>query len=235
MRRATLLTMMVALILALTAGVAAAKIVNGTADNDRLVGTDKADRLNGKAGNDKIYGKKGDDKMIGAPGNDLLSGSGGDDNIVAGLGKDQVQASGGDDTIKADNGDVSDKIFCGSGFDVARVDINDLVGGASVGEILADTTAADAPALTCEVLVIDGFRIPLGAIVALPADLESEVSLVLEDFLRDGELDDGEIADLAELFALILQIEGEDDPGTLEELLGDLGALLDGLLGGILG
>ena len=204
MRRATLLTMMVALILALTAGVAAAKIVNGTAGNDRLVGTNKADRINGKAGNDNIYGKNGNDKMIGAPGNDLLSGSGGDDNIVAGLGRDQVQASGGDDTIKADNGDVSDKIFCGSGFDVARVDINDLVGGASVGEILSDTTAADAPALTCEVLVVDGFRIPLGAIVALPAAEESQVSLLLEGLLADGELDAGEFAELTALLDSLL-------------------------------
>jgi Ca2+-binding RTX toxin-like protein len=235
MRRATLLTMMVALILALAASVAVAANVNGTAKNDRLVGTNKADRINGKGGNDKIYGKNGNDKMIGAPGNDLLSGSGGDDNIVAGLGKDQVQASGGDDTIKADNGDVSDQIFCGSGFDVARVDINDLVGGSKVGDILEDVTAADATVLTCEVLVVDGLRIPLGAIVALPAAEESRVSLVLEEFFRDGQLSDEERADLEELFALILQIEGEDDPGLLEELLGDLGALLDGLLGGILG
>ncbi len=220
MRRATLLTMVMALIVALTAGVATAAIVDGTAGNDRLVGTDKADRINGKAGDDKIYGKNGNDEMIGAPGNDLLSGSGGNDNIIAGLGRDQVQASGGDDTIKADNGDVSDKIFCGSGFDVARVDIDDLVGGSSVGEILSDTTAADAPALTCEVLVVDGLRVPLGAIVALPAGLESDVSLVLEGFLRDGVLSPDEIADLEELFALV---EGGD------EVL--LRALLDLLLG----
>src|SRR3712207_8627499 len=33
--------------------------------------------------------------------------------------------------------------------------------GSSVEEILEDVTAADATALTCEVLVVDGLRIPL--------------------------------------------------------------------------
>ena len=77
----------------------------------------------------------------------------------------------------------------------------------------------------------EGLRVPLGAIVALPADLESEVSLLLERYLSDGDLSPEEISDLEELFALILQIEDEDDPGALEQLLGDLGELLDGILG----
>lgn len=102
------------------------------------------------------------------------------------------------------DGDVSDQVFCASGFDVARVDINDLVGESSVGDILSDTTAADGPALTCEVLVVDGFRIPLGAIVALPATEESQVSLLLEGFLADDELDAGEFAELTALLDSLL-------------------------------
>jgi hypothetical protein len=235
MRRLVLLTVLVGMMVAMTAGVALAKNISGTAKNDRLAGTSEADRINGKGGDDKVYGKGGDDFVQGASGDDLITGSSGDDSLIAGLGRDQVQASGGDDTVKADNGDVRDKIFCGSGFDVARLDIKDLVGGSSVQEILSSVTEVDGPALTCEVMVIDGLRVPLGAIVALPADLESDVSLLFEAYLRDGELSPEEISDLREVFAVILQIEEEDDPGTLEELLGDLGALLDDLLGAILG
>jgi hypothetical protein len=254
MRRVTILMLAASLLVALVASVAVAKTVRGTNGPDTLRGTNEADTLNGRGGADEIYARGGADLLIGGDDKDRLYGQDGNDTLKGGfggelalrggagndvvrgdLGGDTMTGDAGDDTMLAGDDTARDFINCGGGFDVAMVSLNDVVGGASVRQILSSVSAVDQPALSCEVLVVDGLRVPLGAIVALPAPLESDVSLLLEAFLRDGELSPDEVADLREVFALILQIDEEDDPGALEQLLGDLGALLDGLLGGILG
>ena len=62
MGRPALLTMMVALLLALTAGEAVAKTINGTAKGETLRGTNSADTINGRGGNDDIRARGGSDK-----------------------------------------------------------------------------------------------------------------------------------------------------------------------------
>ena len=228
MKRATLLTITVALVVALTAGVALAATfvggpgnnnISGTNGDDFIRGLGGNDTLQGRLGNDRIYGGDGADRAYGSPGNDVLNGSAGNDRLYPQEGRDTVSGANGDDRILA-RGDGVDKIYCGPGFDVAYVSINDLVGGTSVNDILSSVTTVEQDALSCEVLVLEGLRIPLGAIVALPAGLEADVSLLLEEYLRDGELSAGEIRNLERVFGLI----NDGDIGLLE-------ALLDLLLG----
>ncbi len=229
MKRAMMLTVVVGLMVALAATVAFAANVQcpnrggntcvGTAGNDKITGTNRADNMDGRNGNDRLYGKAGSDVIKGSLGDDLLQSSTGDDRLFGGLSRDLAVSASGEDFIKVNGDNAVDRVFCGGGFDEAEVDLNDLIGGESVQDILSTTTGVDQVALSCEVLIVNKFRIPLGAIVALPRPLEIQVSLLLEEFLRDGELSPGEIEDLEEVFDLI-------DDGLLE----DLGDLLDELL-----
>jgi hypothetical protein len=57
-----------------------------------------------------------------------------------------------------------------------------------------------------------------------PGGLEADVSLLLEEYLKDGELSADEIANLRDVFALI-------EDGNLDELRNLLVELLGGLLG----
>jgi trimeric autotransporter adhesin len=54
-------------------------LLQGTAGNDSLTGTNAADLLFGYAGNDSLHGGKGDDVLNGGAGNDLLDGGDGND------------------------------------------------------------------------------------------------------------------------------------------------------------
>ena len=102
------------------AALATAGSQHGTARADRLVGTKGADRIKGRAGNDRIHGGAGRDVLIGGPGDDRLYGDGGRDefNMRGGV----ELASGGEDRIFARDGHP-DSISCGSGDDVAIVDV----------------------------------------------------------------------------------------------------------------
>lgn len=232
MRRASLLAMVVALLVALCAGVAVAKSFSGNNQPNTIKGTNQADTIKGNGGNDSLFGRGGSDKLYGGSGNDVLRGQIGSDRIVGGTGNDRIYGNtgrdalyggSGDDYIAA-RGDGVDRVFCGPGFDVANVSLNDLLGGSSVEDVLSDVTGADQVPLSCEVLVVEGLRVPLGAIVDLPAPLEADVSRLLESYLRDGSLSAEEITNLREVFSLI-------ERGLLEEL--DI--LLDDLLGGPIG
>ena len=59
-------------------------VLQGTADDDTLIGTAAADTLNGYAGNDRIFGRADDDILSGGTGNDTIAGEAGDDYISAG-------------------------------------------------------------------------------------------------------------------------------------------------------
>jgi hypothetical protein len=94
--------------LAFAVGTAAAERVGGTPGGDTVRGTAKADRLYGLGGNDRIFGLAGADLIVGGPGADRLWGGAGADRIVA---RDKTQ----------------DMVVCGTGRDVAIVDLLDLV------------------------------------------------------------------------------------------------------------
>ena len=87
-------------------------LLDGGADNDILAGAAGEDLLDGRAGNDLLSGGDGIDLLDGGEGNDTLIGDRGDDNINGG---------DGDDRVIWNNGDGSDIIEGGAGFDVVEV------------------------------------------------------------------------------------------------------------------
>ena len=178
MRRATLLTMMVALVLALTAGVAVAQTINGTNGPNTLRGTNAADTINGRGGADEIYGRDGADmlkgndaadRVYGMDGSDVISGGFGNDPALRGgagnneiegnIGSDAVTGDAGDDTIRTVGDTSSDKVNCGEDadgqdVDTANVGSNDLMDGQQASTIVTTT------GLSCELLFVDGIQIP---------------------------------------------------------------------------
>ena len=175
MKRATLLTITVGLLLVLTAGMALAANIVGTNGGDRLKGTPNADTISGRGGNDRVaaaggadtvhgndgvdflYGEGGSDTMYGDPGDDLMVGAAGNDTIFGGPDDDRVRGVDGNDEILV-AGDASnrDYVNCGNGTDTARVDSNDVVDGV-VAETLVVNTAQ-----TCERIFVNGIMVPTG-------------------------------------------------------------------------
>lgn len=104
-----LLVVVGTLLLTLAAGGALADSVrDGSGGNDVLRGTDRNERLAGFSGDDDILGLAGDDELYGGEGRDVVLGG------------------AGDDFIETKDGAV-DFVACGSGDDVASVDLRDLV------------------------------------------------------------------------------------------------------------
>jgi Ca2+-binding RTX toxin-like protein len=98
--------------------------VNGQGGNDIITGGEGLDgliklRLDGGAGNDEITGGDGDDDMYGGWGHDLLVGFRGDDKMFGGLGGDRMVWN---------NGDGSDLMEGGAGWDTAEVNGSDSSG-----------------------------------------------------------------------------------------------------------
>jgi dienelactone hydrolase len=100
----------------------------GTKKNDKLVGTADGDDIRGGRGNDKVSGGDGDDCLRGNRGRDRVRGGAGDDDASGGPGADRLIGGDGADEVKA-RGGGRDRVRCGSGKDVAKVDGRDTVRG----------------------------------------------------------------------------------------------------------
>jgi Ca2+-binding RTX toxin-like protein len=98
-------------------GVAYAKNISGTPDNDYLLGTIRTDLIRGRGGDDYIRALAGDDLLRGGSGEDVVRGGGGNDEIYPGEGADIIFAGAGNDKIYARDTDSLDFIDCGGGFD----------------------------------------------------------------------------------------------------------------------
>ena len=102
--------------------------IDGTPNNDTLVGTQGSDRINGFGGNDTIAGNLGNDTIFGGDGDDVLRGDlnkrspqvdiGGDDIIFGGAGNDRIGGKGGNDELFGEAGD--DQIWGDDGDDILR-------------------------------------------------------------------------------------------------------------------
>ncbi|MEO9652445.1 MAG: calcium-binding protein [Roseobacter sp.] len=90
--------------------------------DDLVFGLFGDDLLTGGEGNDKIFGGFGDDTVEGGEGEDNLFGGYGDDRIVGNTGNDQMFGAAGDDSLVWNNGDGSDLMNGGTGYD--RVQVN---------------------------------------------------------------------------------------------------------------
>src|SRR5258708_14635646 len=73
-------------------------LIDGTAKNDVIIGSDGDDTINGKGGDDVICGELGNDSISGGPGNDTLRGGGGDDNLDGGPRDHNPSGDQGNDT-----------------------------------------------------------------------------------------------------------------------------------------
>jgi Ca2+-binding RTX toxin-like protein len=130
MRRATILVVVMALLLSLTAGVALAKNINGnnrantligTKNNDVIKGFGAGDYINGRAGNDDMYGQKGADE------------------IEDFRGADRAWGGRGNDEIDVQDGVNNDRVSCGKGaHDVAIVDDGDRIFNKKACETIID-------------------------------------------------------------------------------------------------
>ncbi len=156
MRRATLLTLTMGLLLVLASGIALAATINGTSGDNFLRGTDSSDRIGARGGDDEVRARAGNDDVFGGTGNDLLFGMKGNDLLVGGDGNDQLQGGTGNDTLKSRNDADPDNLNCGPGNDdTAFVELNDVIDDRDVEDLVV--TALDntvAPVTSCETIVV---------------------------------------------------------------------------------
>ena len=119
----------------------------GDARANKLTGEGGRDELRGNAGNDRLVGGGGhnvftgggsdDDTMVGGLGRDALFGERGADRMFGGLGGDRLAAGRGRDAVFAGRGNDRvnvrdgrrDRVRCGPGSDLVRLDGLDLLFG----------------------------------------------------------------------------------------------------------
>jgi Ca2+-binding RTX toxin-like protein len=80
--------------------------VDGSAGDDRIIGTGGADELRGGDGNDTLIGLGGVDTLRGYAGNDSLDGGGGVDYLFGGAGADSLTSGDGRDILYFANDDT---------------------------------------------------------------------------------------------------------------------------------
>jgi Ca2+-binding RTX toxin-like protein len=92
-------------------------LIDGTNDDDDIIGSDGDDIIDAGDGDDVVCGAAGDDDIAGGDGHDVVRGDTGDDDLDGGSGTDTVVGDGGNDTI-AGGGSGPDFLVGGSGDDV---------------------------------------------------------------------------------------------------------------------
>ena len=115
--------------------------INGTSENDELVGTPGPDVINGRQGNDKLFGLESDDTLNGGRGNDALFGGEGDDLLSGNRDNDQLYGEEGNDTLRGNSeddilygGEDNDLLVGGLGEDTL-IGVDPNTPQAGVGEI----------------------------------------------------------------------------------------------------
>jgi Ca2+-binding RTX toxin-like protein len=159
MKRASLLTMSVALFLVLATGVALAATINGTSGNDFLRGTNSADNIGARGGNDEVRARAGADQVFGGTQSDTLYGMDGGDLVVGGDGNDGLEGGIGNDTLKSHNDGNADNLSCGPGNDTVFVELNDVIADENAdatAQKLVNTAVNNtlAPVTSCETLKV---------------------------------------------------------------------------------
>jgi Ca2+-binding RTX toxin-like protein len=104
-----------------------------TAGNDRVLGSDVANRIEAGAGDDNVSAAEGDDVVLAGAGTDTVAGGGGDDRIEGGTDADTLYGEGGNDSV--DGGSGNDLVLGGIG--------NDTVDGGAGDDILVGEKGDD--------------------------------------------------------------------------------------------
>jgi len=138
MRQTIMLTLVGALLLAITASIAWAATINcgpgGNTPSGYCVGTPENDTMTGHIGSDIMEPAGGNDIARGKEGSDTFYEGSGSDRTEAGVGNDtvyEIDGSGADTIIGWDGADyilmgvdgAQDKITCGKGFDTVDASI----------------------------------------------------------------------------------------------------------------
>ena len=94
----------------------------GTADDDRLVGSSRANTIYAEDGNDRVLGRGGEDALKGGDGRDEVFGQEGNDRVKGSGGKDRVDGGEGNDLVRGGTHSVAndharDLLICGPGRD----------------------------------------------------------------------------------------------------------------------
>jgi Ca2+-binding RTX toxin-like protein len=124
MQKTMMLAAMPAVLVAVFATAAFAKIMTGTNEYDRISGTPRGDQINALDSPDGVYGNAGNDDIYGGEGADGLFGGLGGDAITGGKGQDTIDGGYGNDHLYASDGTV-DFVTGGPGIDIAWVDRTD--------------------------------------------------------------------------------------------------------------
>ncbi len=133
------------------------KDITGTANDDKLIGTEKNEKINGGPdgtgtpatnGNDSLYGLGGDDTLQGGTGNDLLVGGPGSDVNQGGAGEDTVSYATSAEGVRvslltgiARGGDAGGDSFGDPNAEEYTNDIENLQGSGHDDELVGDTLA----------------------------------------------------------------------------------------------
>lgn len=97
-------------------GFAGDDLISGNDGNDSLIGNQGADSLFGREGADTLRGGQGNDQLLGGAGNDSIQGELGDDLLNGDEGDDRLNGNVGNDTLKGGLG--ADRFLLSKDFDV---------------------------------------------------------------------------------------------------------------------
>ena len=126
-------------------------ILNGTVQQDKIIGLTGDDTLNGGNNNDRLEAGTGNDSLTGGNGHDTLIGDTGHDTLNGGTGNDLLHGDGGKDLLRGNEG--TDTLYGGDDNDTLNggADSDRLLGesgddslyGSSGDDILEGNTGAD--------------------------------------------------------------------------------------------
>src|SRR5262245_19118719 len=95
--------------------------INGTANQDLLIGSAHRDTLNGGGNNDLLLGGLGDDTLDGGAGNDVLTGAGGNDTMIGGPGDDNYTVQDVGDVVSENANEGTDTVNASITFSIAAL------------------------------------------------------------------------------------------------------------------
>jgi hypothetical protein len=116
--------------------------LEGTPNNDVLIGFPGSNSLWGKQGDDSLFGAEGDDRIFGNQGKDYILGNQANDTLYGGKDSDLIQGGENEDWVFGDNG--NDTLEGGQGNDFVRGGKeNDLLSGNEGNDVLFGDSGAD--------------------------------------------------------------------------------------------
>jgi ribosomal protein S28E/S33 len=117
--------------------------LEGTPNDDVLIGFPGSNSLWGKQGDDTLFGAEGEDRIFGNQGNDYISGNQANDTLYGGKDSDLIQGEENEDWVFGDNG--NDTLEGGQGNDFVRGGKeNDLLSGNEGNDVLFGDSGVDS-------------------------------------------------------------------------------------------